>query len=188
MHRVIGLLVLFTLASCSSGPVPNVKSKDPYERYLGALEASYSSEEEDMKTLAELAKDPDPLTRIGAIIALAHAKPKGSLELITGMLRDPDPTVRAEAVRGIARYHDPSSVAPLSVVLADDVTMEVRRTAAREMGLYPDSPAVRKALLDAMSDTKVEVSFNAHRSLVRLTGKLNLPRERSAAEQALKGS
>ena len=187
MYRFV-FLFAFVLASCSSGPVPNVKSRDPYERYLGALEASHSSDAEDMKTLETLLKDGDPLTRIGAIIALAHAQPPGSLALLTGMLRDPDPMVRAEAVRGIVRFHDPSSVAPLSLALSDDVTMEVRRTAARELGLYPDSPAVRKALLDAMADTRVEVAFNAHRSLVRLTGKLDLPRDRSAAEQALKGS
>jgi HEAT repeat protein len=188
MKRGLAVFGLLLIGACSSGPVANVKSKDPYERYLGALEASRSSEAEDMKTLESMLKDPDPFARIGSIIGLAHAQPKGSLGLLTGMLHDPDPAVRTEAVRGIVRYHDPSSVAPLSAVLSDDVTMEVRRAAARELGLYPDSPAVRKALLDAMADTRVEVAYNAHRSLSRLTGRTDLPRDRARAEQALKGS
>jgi hypothetical protein len=71
-------------------------------------------------------------------------------------------------------------------VLASDRDVAPRRAAARALADYPDTPAIRSALLEALSDAAAGVAYNAHQSLVRLSGKADLPRTRSAAEQALK--
>jgi len=186
MRRAMLLLVL---AGCSSGPVPNLESRDPYERYLGALEAADSGRPEEVKKVEALLKDPDPLARTGAVVALAKAKPPGTLALVTGMLSDADPGVRTEAVRAVASFKDASSVPALVAVLdSDGGPVEPKRVAALALGEYGDQPPVREALLKALADRESGVSYNAYRSLVKVTGKQDLPRAREAAEQALKKS
>jgi HEAT repeat protein len=188
MNRVAALFLLGTLAGCSSAPEPNLDSTDPYERYLGALSAAESGDAEGLKRLDAQLKDGDALARTGAIVALSIAKPAGALERITGMLNDPDPIVRAEAVRGITRFRDPASTPALVKVLSADASVEPRRTAARELCMFTDTPEVRTALLTAFSDPAAGVAYNAWRSLMLLTGRRDLPRTRADAEEALKKS
>ena len=189
MRHTISLgFLLLVAAGCGSGPVPNLESSDPYERYLGALEAGQSGDPGQVKKLEALLKDPDPLARTGAIVALSVARAPGALQFLTAMLSDPDPGVRVEAVRALAEFKDPASVEPISNLLASDVVEEPRRVAALALGEFADGPALRTALLTALSDRSAGVAFNAHRSLVRVTGRKDLPRERSAAEEALKRS
>lgn len=189
MYRAILLLALAGfLTGCPSGPSPNLDSGDPYERYLGALKAAESKDPESLKRIEGLLKDSDPLARTGAVVALAQARPPGALKLLTGMLSDPDPGVRAEAVRAVAGFKEASSVSGLVSVLASDSAVEPRRVAALALGEFPDAPAVRSALLEAFSDPAAGVAYNAYRSLARLTGRADLPRDRAAAEQALKRS
>ncbi len=188
MLRKTRVICLVLLASCSSGPVPNLESGDPYERYLGALEAAESGEPGSMKKVEALLKDPDPLARTGAVVALSWARPDGALKQLTGMLSDAEPGVRTEAVRAVAEFKDPSSVEPLVKVLANDTSVEVRRTAALALGSFPDNPSLRAALLAAFSDPAAGVAYNAYRSLARVTHRADLPRTRAAAEEALKRS
>jgi len=190
MRRTISLASLLFLAACSSAPVPNLDSKDPYERYLGALEASEESDAESLKRIEALLKDPDPLARTGAVVALTKRQPRppGALAQLIGMLGDADSSVRIEAIRSLADFKEPSSVEPIVKVLAFDAAVEARRVAALELGVFPDSPSLRTALLEAFSDPAAGVAYNAHRSLVRLTGRKDLPRARAAAEEALKKS
>ncbi|HKS17559.1 MAG TPA: HEAT repeat domain-containing protein [Planctomycetota bacterium] len=184
MHRTLSAISLVLLASCGSGPEPNLKSGDPYERYLGALEAADSGDPESMKSVEALLKDSDPLARTGAIVALAQAKPAGALKLLTGMLSDGDPGVRTEAVRAVAGFKDPSSVEPIARMLKDAME-EPRRVAAIALGEFGDQPPVRAALLEAFEDKSAGVAFNAYQSLVRVTGRADLPRGAAAAKQAL---
>lgn len=188
MLRKSHVLCLVFLSSCSSGPVPNLESGDPYERYLGAMEAAETREAGAMKKVEALLKDPDPLARTGALVAIFRARPDGALKLLTGMLADADPGVRTEAVRGVAEFRDPSSVEPLVKVLATDAAVDVRRTAALALGAFPDGPVLRAALLAAFSDPAAGVAYNAYRSLARVTRRADLPRARAAAEEALKRS
>ena len=182
------LLFLAFVIGCSSSPVPNLDSSDPYERYLGALEASESGDPEGWKRVEALLKDPDPLARTGAVVALGQARPEGSLKLLTGMLSDADPGVREEAVRYVASFKDPKSVVALIKILEDDASINVRRTAALVLGDFPDSPPLREALLDRFDDKAAGVAFNAYKSLVRITKRTDLPRSRAPAEEALKRS
>ena len=186
MRRQI-LLVVFALG-CSSSAVPNLDSSDPYERYLGALEAAEAGNPEGWRKVEALLKDPDPLARTGAVVALGRARPEGSLKLLTGMLSDTDPGVREEAVRHIAFFKDPKSVVPLIKILEDDASINVRRTAALMLGEFPDSPPLREALLDRFDDKSAGVAYNAYRSLVRITKRTDLPRSRAPAAEALKRS
>ncbi len=188
MNRTISLVSLVLIASCGSGPVPNLDSADPYERYLGALAAADSRDPEGMKKVEALLKDSDPLARTGAVVAIARARPQGSLVLLIGMLADSDSSVRSEAVRAVASFKDPSSVEPLAKVLAQDASVDTRRAAALALGGYADSPALRAVLLAALSDLEAGVAYNAYRSLVRVTGRTDLPRARAGAEEALKRS
>jgi HEAT repeat protein len=181
------LATVFVMATgCSSGPVPNLMSGDPYERFLGALEAADSGEPEAIPKLVALLKDRDPLARIGAMVSLVRVQHPDLVKLLTGMLKDPDPGVRAEAARTLGSIKHPSSVEPLIALLAGDPAPEARRVAALALGNYPDSPAIREALLNAYGDREAGVAFNAFKSLVRITGKPTLPRDRAAAEEALK--
>ena len=189
MYRsILPFALVAFIAGCGSGPVPNLDSGDPYERYLGALEAVESGDPASLKKVEALLQDTDPLARTGAVVALAQARPDGSLKLLTRMLADPDPSVRVEAVRAVASYKDPSSEEPLVKVLELDASEEPRRAAALALGGFPDSGALRFALLKALSDRAAGVAYNAHGSLVRLTGRQDLPRARAAAEEALKKS
>lgn len=184
----LALCLAVLAAGCSSAPEPNLDSSDPYERYLGALAAAEAGDAEGLKRLDAQLKDGDSLARTGAIVALSLSKPPGALERVTGMLNDPDPVVRAEAVRGVTRFRNPASAPALVKVLAADASLETRRTAARELCMFVDTPEVRSALLAAFSDPSAGVAYNAWRSLTLLTGRRDLPRARAAAEEALKKS
>ena len=189
MSRAIFALVLACfLTGCPSTPRANLDSGDPYERYLGALEAEKYRDPQALKRTEEMLKDPDPLARTGAVVALSQVRQPHVLKLLTGMLSDPDASVRAEAVRAVAGFKEAASVTDLANVLATDRDVEPRRVAALALGTFPDGPAVRSALLEAFSDSASGVAYNAYQSLVRLTGRTDLPRDRSKAEQALKGS
>lgn len=188
MRHFFPVFSFILVVGCSSGPVPNLDSGDPYERYLGALEAAESGHPAALRKVEALLQDTDPLARTGAVVAIAQARPEGSLKLLTGMLADADSSVRVEAVRAVAAFKDPSSVAPLVNVLKSDASVEPRRAAALALGGYPDSGALRSALLEAFKDRSAGVAYNAHSSLVRLTGRQDLPRDRDAAEEALKRS
>jgi HEAT repeat protein len=189
MYRAIFALVLVgSLAGCSSGPTPNMDSGDPYERYLGALEAAESGDPAALKKVEALLKDPDPLTRTGAVVALTKARPEGALKLLIGMLSDADPGVRTGAVRALSWFKDPASLDALARVLKLDADVEPRRVAALALGEFQDSPAVRALLLEAFKDREAGVAYNAYRSLIRVTGRHDLPRDRAAAEEALKRS
>jgi HEAT repeat protein len=187
MQRILLASVLL-LAACGSGPVANLESRDPYERYLGALQAADDRDPEAMKKVEALLKDPDPLARTGAIVALAKTKTPEALKLMTGMLSDGDSNVRTEAVRAVAGYKDPASVEPLSKVLLQDAMVEPRRVAALSLGDFGDKPPVRAALLEAFTDPAASVAYNAYRSLVRITGRQDLPRDPAGARQALQKS
>jgi HEAT repeat protein len=187
MKRALSLCVL-ALAACSASAVPNLDSPDPYERYLGALEAADEGDAEAMKRVEAQLKDKDPLARTGAVVALARRKPPHALHLLVGMLNDADASVRTEAVRVVAEFRDPGTIPAIATILDKDPALETRRVAALALGSFPDSPALRAILLDAFSDPAAGVAYNAHSSLVRITGRSDLPRGRAEAEEALKKS
>ncbi|HEY3225461.1 MAG TPA: HEAT repeat domain-containing protein [Planctomycetota bacterium] len=187
MRRLL-LVLAATLASCSSAPSPDLASSDPYERYLGALEAAASGDAAEQRKVEALLRDPDPLARTGAVVAIAASRRSEALGLLTPMLSDPEPGVRSEAIRAVAALKNPVSVAPLAALLASDPVVESRRTAAIGLGSFPDAPEVRAALLAAMADKEAGVAYNAYRSLIRVTGREDLPRAKSEAEEALKRS
>src|SRR5262245_23727417 len=112
-RAILPLLVAGVLSGCPGGPSPNLDSGDPYERYLGALEAAASGDPESVKRIEPLLKDADPLARTGAVVALSQARPPGALKLISGMLSDADPGVRVEAVRAVTGFKDAASVPAL---------------------------------------------------------------------------
>ncbi|HTF58080.1 MAG TPA: HEAT repeat domain-containing protein [Planctomycetota bacterium] len=184
------LLLVFaaTLASCGSGPSPDLASGDPYERYLGALEAASSADPAEHRKVEALLRDPDPLARIGAVVAISMSRRRDALGLLTPMLSDSDPGVRTEVIRAVAALKNPVSVAPLAALLSSDPAVEAKRTAAIALGSFPDGPEVRAALLAAMADREAGVAYNAYRSLIRVTGREDLPRARAQAEEALKRS
>jgi len=187
MKRLL-LVLAATLASCGSSPSPDLSSGDPYERYLGALEAASSNDPAEMKKAESLLRDPDPLARTGAVVAIGLSRRQESMALLAPMLSDPDPGVRSEAIRAVAALKNPASIPPLAAILASDGAVESKRTAAIALGSFPDSPEVRSALLAAMGDREAGVAYNAYRSLVRVTGREDLPRARAEAEEALKRS
>jgi len=188
MNRRFSIAAFILFAGCAGGPSPDLNSRDPYDRYLGALAAVSSRSAADWPKVEALLRDPDPLARTGAVVAVMQSGRPEILALLTPMLSDPDPGVRSEAIRAVASLKNPASVAPLAAALAKDPAVETRRTAAIGLGAFPDAPEVRAALLAAMSDGAAGVAYNAYRSLIRVTGRENLPRSRAEAEEALKRS
>jgi HEAT repeat protein len=187
MRRLLPV-VASILASCGSGPSPDLESQDPYERYLGALQAARGAPEESLPKLERLLRDPDPFARIGAVVALVQSRRPEAARLLAPALVDPDLGVRAEAARAAGEVKDPALLPALLAILSTDAHAEPRRTAALALEAFGNQPEVRGALLTALADPAAGVAFNAHRSLCRITGRADLPRRREAAEEALKGS
>ena len=182
------LLALAALPGCGSSAQPDLESSDPYERYLGALEAAEGEPKEFLPKLERLLKDPDPLARTGAVVALVQSRRPEAARLVALALADPDLGVRAEAARAAGEFKDPTLLPALLGILSTDAHAEPRRVAALALEAYGNLPEVRAGLVEALADPAAGVAFNAHRSLCRITGRADLPRRREAAEEALKGS
>ena len=89
--------LLFLAAAGCGGPVPNTKSDDPYEKFLGERELIGRSDAAAMKDLVGLLEDPHYLVVVGAIEVLAEQGRPELLQHFVPKLKHKHPMVRQAA-------------------------------------------------------------------------------------------
>ena len=175
---------LLLMAACG-GPEPNLRSQDPYERYLGEKELMERTDAATMAEIVTLLEDPHFLVVVGAIEFLAHQSRPEFLQHIAPKLKHPHPLVRGSACAAIGAIRNPEGV-PLLIETLKDPDPAVRRAALKGLVKFPGTPELQQALIDAVADKDISVSFMAHRYLSDWKGKPNVERKREAWIEALK--
>ncbi len=178
MRRLIlGLVSL----SCCGGPQPDVNSRDPLERYLGAKELAWTR---DFGKLVPLLDDRHQLVVLGALEAIAAIGEPHSLQHVVPKLRHGHPLVRQQACITIGALRNEEGLAALLEALKD-ADPAVRRQAVKSMASFGGRPDVVKALVGALGDPDPSVAFMAHLKLGELTGLSVEERSVAAWERAL---
>lgn len=177
-------LPLLVLASCS-GPEPNLRSQDPYERFLGVRELVGRTDADAVRELVAHLEDPHYLVVVGAINVLAGMGRPEFLQHFVPKLKHKHPMVRQAACAAIAAIHEEAGVPPVIELLADPDT-GVRRSALKALAEFPKNPAVLRAMVEAVGDKDPSVSYMAHRLLTEITGRADVPQSKSLWAQALK--
>jgi len=141
--------------------------KDPYtQRYVQIAQA-----------------DPDSLVRVAAVRALDRSRRPTVTPVAIRYLDDVNPLLRLEAAKALANVPDERAIpvltrhlAPLMEVRVEGGRIEqvaesrdVRVAVADALRNYPNKD-VSKALVDVLREKDFEVSWQARRSLVLMTG------------------
>jgi len=184
--KLLGLAGLLALAACDSVAMPDPRSADPYERYLGALQISDERDIADVRYLYSMMDDPDPLARDGAVLALGEIPVdehvgllKEALTAGTGPYAANTTIVRSDACRSLARLGGRDAISALLRALEWDEAADVRRTAALALASLPIGRAELPVLIKAVGDPSAGVSFCAVRTLEGVTGIRNIGRNRA---------
>lgn len=171
-------MILTVLAGCG-GQGPDIRSEDPYLRYLGLVDRLEASEtEEAVRLIRAGLKDAHYLVREGAVRAIGTMRLAGLLPEALGSLKDEHPRVRKAACTALGAFRDQATADVLAGVLTSDPSPGVRAEAARVLGKLPSSDAVFASLVSALEDPDPAVRLEAHATLVRLSGRDFGPREK----------
>lgn len=182
--RALFWLPLLLLAACG-GPEANVKSQDPYERFLGERELLGRSDAEAVTQLVTLLEDKHYLVVAGAIDVLAGLGRPELIQHFVPKLKHPHPFVRQSACDAVAKIRNEEGVAPL-VETSKDPEPAVRRSAVKALAVFLPNPAAAKALVEAVGDKDPSVSYRAHVILGEWSGKTGVKRSKEAWAEALK--
>lgn len=174
---------LLLLAACG-GPEPNLKSQDPYERFLGERELAGLSDAAAMAHIVACLDDPHFLVVAGAMEHLAQLGRPEFLQHLVPKLKHMHPLVRQEACAAIARIHNDEGVPPLIETLKD-ADPAVRRSALKALSAFPLKTAQR-ALVEAVADKDPSVSYMAHRLLLEWTGRSDVAQTKEDWAQVVK--
>lgn len=175
---------LLLLAACG-GPEPNLRSQDPYERFLGERELLENTDAKSMAEVLLCLEDPHFLVVTGALEILAHQGRPEYLQHIAPRLKHKHPLVRQTACAACAAIHNREAV-PLLIGELKDPDPGVRRSALKAVAAFPEAPETTAAMIDAVDDKDVSVSYMAARLLHERTGKNGIERTRKAWAEALK--
>jgi hypothetical protein len=127
--------------------------------------------------------DPDSLVRVAAVRALDRSRQEPVTPVAIRYLDDPNPLLRLEAAKALANVPDERAVPALTKHLAPVFEVrgeggrpepvaesrDVRVAVADALRNYPTKD-VSKTLVDALREKDFEVSWQARRSLVLMTG------------------
>jgi len=166
---------LLLLAACG-GPEANLKSQDPYERFLGEKELFERSDAVAMADIVACLEDPHFLVVTGALEHLAHLKRPEFLQHFVPKLKHKHPLVRQAACAGIAALHSEEGVLPLIETLKDP-DPAVRRSALKALSTFHIRGS-QKAIVEAVADKDPSVSYMAHRLLSERTKRTDVPQTR----------
>ncbi len=175
---------LLLLGACG-GPEPNLKSQDPYERFLGERELLENTDAQSMAEVLACLEDPHFLVVAGALEILAHQGRPEYLQHIAPKLKHKNPLVRQTACAAAAAVHNREAV-PLLIGMLKDPDPGVRRSALKALAAFPEAPEATAAMIDAVDDKDVSVSYMAARLLHERTGKNGIARTKKAWAEALK--
>ena len=171
-------IALLLFAACG-GPEANLKSTDPYERFLGVREQAAVGDAASVAEIVRRLEDPHYLVVSGALTSLADIGRPEFLQHAAPLVQHPHPMVRREACGTIARLRNPLGV-PFLLKAAEDADGWVRRGAIKALGAFREVPDARRGVLKALDDPEAGVSMTAHQTLQSLTGRLDVPRTRQA--------
>ena len=117
-----------------------------------------------------LKEDPDPSVRCAGVRALARAGDRKYLPNIVAGLSDESASVRWDAAEALVAMPDDSAAEPLTRLALRDASVDVRASSAKAMRHY-NQPEVLQALVRCLDDPSFTVRYQAHGSLVLLTGR-----------------
>ena len=151
----------------------NVTSPDERRDAIAFLETQpYGHNPPYMAAYQLLAKeDPHPMVRAQAMRALGSSHQPEAVEFLVRGLNDSDVQVRRDAATGLINTFGEAAIAPLTQHVKQTVEPDpaVRVNSARALR-NSRSPESVRALIDALEDRDVAVTFYAHESLVTVTG------------------
>lgn len=171
-------VVLALLVGCG-GSTPDLRSAEPYERYLGVRELSEAPDATAMAEIVGALDDPHPLVVVGALETLADVGRKEFLQHIAPRTEHASPMVRRAAVEGLAAIRNEEGL-PYVVRGVKDADPLVRRGAVRSLASFGARPEVFGALLQAFEANDAGLALVAHETLQALTGRTDVERSREA--------
>lgn len=183
MHR--GAWALLLLLMACSGPDPNVRSADPYERYLGVRELEETPDAESLREIVARLEDTHFLVVTGALETLANLGDPEFFQHAAPRLQHAHHFVRAQACATLAAIKNPAGIPPLIEVLKDP-DHRVRRAAVKALAAFGKRGDVLQALAATVGDGEPSVSLMAHDKLTELTGRADVERSRDAWERVVR--
>lgn len=177
-------LALLLLTACG-GPEANVKSQDPYERFLGERELLGRTDAEAIAQLVALLDDPHYLVVTGAIDVLAGLGRPEFLQHFVPKLKHKHPFIRQAACEAVAKIRNDEGVPGLAEALKDP-DPAVRRSAVKSLATFLPRPAAARGLVDAVADKDPGVSYRAHVLLGEWTQRTDVKRSKEAWAEAIK--
>jgi hypothetical protein len=121
---------------------------------------------------AQMAKsDPDFLVRATAVRALNRARDRKAADVYIAALNDESEVVRLEGAKALVNMPDEKAIPGLvKVVTNPNENRDVRIAAAEALKHYRNAEAAR-ALISQLGGREFGLAWQAHNSLVRITGK-----------------
>jgi hypothetical protein len=135
------------------------------------ISAPFGGEEPYLAMYRQYVKDDYTNVRAVAARGLGlHGKPE-DVPLLTPLLSDQERIVRLEAAVALQRLHNAAAIEPLADRLNSDKEPEaaVRAACATALGQYATNRSLQ-ALIAALADDSLTVTYAAHESLRTLTG------------------
>lgn len=115
--------------------------------------------------------DADPTVRAAALRACNRCRDRAATPVFIRALADKSAWVRLEGAKGLANVPDANGVLPLTKLAANpDEESDVRIAAADALKYYR-TPEVARSLCGLLNDADFGVAWQAHRSLIYMTGK-----------------
>jgi HEAT repeat protein len=191
---VSGVIWLASQAGCADGPVPYLMSLNPSMRRQWAADEAFKPtlhrQLAEVETLRENAKTlspeqqvhwcgelqhiigthANPLLRAACVKTLAEFSIPESSEGLRLALKDADPTVRQCACRAWGKRGGHEAMELLADRLGSDTDVDVKLSAARELGQFSD-PIAYQALGLAIQDGDAALQYRSIESLKQSSGK-----------------
>jgi HEAT repeat protein len=171
------------MSSCS-GPEPNLKSKEPYERYLGVRELALNPDAANVPQIVKCLDDPHYLVVTGALECLADLARPEFIQHVLPKLKAEHPMVREQACATLAAIRNDEAIPSLIAALKDS-DIGVRRAAVKALAAFGKRPEVLKVLVETVGDKDPSVALMAHVMLQNLSGRKDVVRTTAAWTEAL---
>ena len=202
---------LATLAGCLDGPVPEIRSLNPWARKQWEEDekeiVTYHRKVADLAVLrtqaanlpperreavasqlaARLKEEKSAVMRLELVHTLGAFSAESARHAVLESLADADASVRIAACKAIGRHPDQPGFEAVSQMLTKDDNVDVRIAAAHELGKFKEFQAPQ-ALRPALDDRDPALALAAMKSLETLTGKSEYRQSAATWREYLDGS